>query len=95
MRKNKNNNLRNVLNDELFIVYLLKYTLVLSGVVMIALSVVSVIFAIQCIAIGNDGLATVLIILACALIVSALVLLVAILGKGGKIEKLEKKEVVA
>lgn len=95
MKKDKNNNLKSVLNDELFIVYLLKYTLVLSGIVMIVLSVISVIFAIQCIAIGNDGLATVLIILACALIISALILLVAILGKGGKIEKLEKEEVVA
>lgn len=91
----KENNLQKAWNDEFFIVYLLKYTLILSGVVMIALAVISVIFAIQCIAIGNDGLATVLIILACALIVSALVLLVAILGKGGKIEKLEKEEVVA
>ena len=95
MRKNKTNNLRNVLNDELFIVYLLKYTLVLSGIVMIALAAVSIIFAIQCIASGNDGLATVLIILACALIISALILLVSILGKGGKIEKMEKEEVVA
>ena len=91
----KENNLQTAWNDESFIVYLLKYTLKLSGVVMIALAAVSIIFAIRCAAGGNNGLATVLIIFACALIISALILLVAILGKGGKIEKLEKKEVVA
>ena len=91
----KENNLKKAWNDEFFIVYLLKYTLILSGVAMIALAAVSIIFAIRCVTGGNNGLATVLIILACALIISALILLVAILGKGGKIEKLEKKEVVA